>query len=1009
LQYLTSTHLPTRAYRRDTSLAGWMLRLALVALAYFVSGLLGLALSRDATAVSLFWAPSGVALAAVVAWGPLTAPAIFAASAAISLTAGHSAIVSVGEALGSTAAAVLASLALKRLGFRPMLDRRRDLALLLAIGAVAASLLSATNGVLWLAFGGLIETVGLTSTWLVWWLGDALGVAIVAVPLISLVRRPWHDLRRDVNLAVPLALAVSVLAAVLVVFLSRGPAAGVATPWLFVPHVLLAALAARGGLFLTSTTVLGVAVAISGATAAGWGPFAQPQITDSLPLLWGYLGSLCATGLITTALSREIAVNEERWQLALEGADLGVADWDTRRGRGFRSRRWLALLGDADPANGERFDDWLARVHPEDNEAFRADLRALDNASCDRLHRDVRLRIGDGTWRWFACDVLVAERSADDKPARLVATLCDVTSRRSARERERLSAHLFQSLHEGVLIADAQCRVLDVNPMYCALTGETRDTLMGTVPDLLRPPAPAEPRPEGDAARAELWRSLEASGAWRGEIVDTGPDGQPRALQISVATVRRRDLPRYITVVLSDVTEQHRQRQQLERQAHFDDLTGLPNRTRLAQLLADAIEASNREGFLLAVCYIDLDHFKAVNDRHGHAAGDQVLVELATRLRAGLRRGGNWVDSAARLSGDEFVLLMRASSLDEARQAVERMLELIARPYAIAGVAEPVEVSASIGATVYPLDQSDAETLIRHADHAMYGAKQGGRDGYLFFDAEQSRRTEAHVVAVGRIQEALQQGELELYFQPKVNMRTGRVHGVEALLRWIHPEHGIIGPSGFLPLIEHTVLGASVGDWVLEQGIAQLVRWLDAGLDVSVSINVSARHLQAPDFVSRLEQLLAPHRPQVAARLELEVLETAALADVDYTSKLMERCRARGVRFALDDFGTGYSNLTYLKRLPVDVLKIDRSFVHGMLTDAENLAIVEGVVRLARTFNCMAVAEGVESAEQARKLLSVGCEIGQGVGIASPMPAGEIMAWAREHRGILAGPRVVAL
>jgi EAL domain-containing protein (putative c-di-GMP-specific phosphodiesterase class I) len=352
---------------------------------------------------------------------------------------------------------------------------------------------------------------------------------------------------------------------------------------------------------------------------------------------------------------------------------------------------------------------------------------------------------------------------------------------------------------------------------------------------------------------------------------------------------------------------------------------------------------------------------------------------------------------------------MRASSLDEARQAVERMLELIARPYAIVDVTEPVELSASIGATVYPLDQSDAETLIRHADHAMYGAKQGGRDGFLFFDAEQSRRTEAHVVAVGRIQEALQQGELELYFQPKVNLRTGRVHGVEALLRWIHPEHGVIGPSGFLPLIEHTVLGASIGDWVLEQGIAQLVRWLDAGLDVSVSINVSARHLQAPDFVARLEQLLAPHRPQVAARLELEVLETAALADVDYTSKLMERCRARGVRFALDDFGTGYSNLTYLKRLPVDVLKIDRSFVHGMLTDAENLAIVEGVVRLARTFNCVAVAEGVESAEQARKLLSVGCEIGQGVGIAAPMPAGEVMAWARAHRGILAGPRVVAL
>ena len=290
----------------------------------------------------------------------------------------------------------------------------------------------------------------------------------------------------------------------------------------------------------------------------------------------------------------------------------------------------------------------------------------------------------------------------------------------------------------------------------------------------------------------------------------------------------------------------------------------------------------------------------------------------------------------------------------------------------------------------------------------MYGAKQAGRNGYLFFDPELSRRTEARVVAVGRVQDALDHGELELHYQPKVHMGDGRVLGVEALLRWNHPEHGVIAPAQFLPLIEHTALSAAVGEWVIEQAIEQLSHWHALGLDLSVSVNVSARHLQASDFAERLEALLARHRTPLASRLEIEVLETAALADIAYTSELMERCRATGVRFALDDFGTGYSNLTYLKRLPVDVLKIDRSFVHNMLTDGEDLAIVQGVIGLARTFECTVVAEGVESVEQARRLIELGCDIGQGIGIAAPMPARDVLRWTRRPRGAFAASRTPA-
>jgi EAL domain-containing protein (putative c-di-GMP-specific phosphodiesterase class I) len=301
---------------------------------------------------------------------------------------------------------------------------------------------------------------------------------------------------------------------------------------------------------------------------------------------------------------------------------------------------------------------------------------------------------------------------------------------------------------------------------------------------------------------------------------------------------------------------------------------------------------------------------------------------------------------------------------------------------------------------VFPLDGADAETLLRHADHAMYGAKQAGRNGYLFFDAEHDRRAEARFVALGRVQEALDSSEFRLFFQPKVDMRSAKVLGVEALLRWKHPEQGVVSPAQFLPLIENTGLSISVGNWVLQQGIDQLARWLRMGLDITVSINVSARHLQEPLFAQHLAGLLSRHQAPVAHRLILEVLETAAVADVDYTCALMEECRALGVRFALDDFGTGYSTFTYLKRLPIDMLKIDRSFVLNMLDDRQDLAIVEGVIGLSRTFGCSVVAEGVETRAQADRLIEIGCAIGQGNGIAAAMPADQVADWVRDYDGM---------
>ena len=441
----------------------------------------------------------------------------------------------------------------------------------------------------------------------------------------------------------------------------------------------------------------------------------------------------------------------------------------------------------------------------------------------------------------------------------------------------------------------------------------------------------------------------------------------------------------------ADISFQYEHQKKLE---YNDTLTGLPNRVLLGDRMERAVAQSKRRGQHLAVAYLDLDGFKVINDCYGHTLGDRFLTVLAEQFKNALRDG----DTIARLGGDEFVVLI--TDLPDAPSAlpmVQRLLDIAARRFEVDG--HDLCVSASIGVSVYPqMDEPDADQLLRQANQAMYSAKMAGKNRYHLFDTEQGRTVRLRSEALERIQQALHSDEFVLYYQPKVNLRTGAIVGAEALIRWQHPERGLLAPGLFLPTIQNHAIGIALGEWVMEAALSQIDTWRRAGIALPVSINLTGNHLQHPHFTPSLMAALARHPQVQPAQLELEVLETSALEDIDLVASVITECAALGVGFALDDFGTGFSTLTFLKRLPAQTLKIDQSFIRDMLLDPEDLAIVKGVLGLANAFKRQVIAEGVETPAHCRLLLAIGCDLAQGYGIARPMPAQEIPAWMSKWR-----------
>lgn len=678
--------------------------------------------------------------------------------------------------------------------------------------------------------------------------------------------------------------------------------------------------------------------------------------------------------------------NTSRLTLAQDATQTGIWDYNIATDTLVWDRRMYDIYGLDKNRFGGTAESWLQTIHPDDRENIQNKFNLALKGSGDHF-MEYRIIKPNGKQIYIESSA-VAIKDENNRIERMIGVNRDITEVKLRDEHLQLAANVFQYSQEGILVTDANSVILDANPSFSAITGWTKEEVLGQNPRILK-----SGRHDKEFYQ-NMWHSLTTKGHWKGEIWNRKKNGESYVeyLTISVLNNAKGERSHYVAV-FSDITHIKEQQSRLEQLAKFDPLTKLANRVLLADRMDMAIAHARRDGTLLAVCYLDLDHFKNVNDSHGHHLGDELLIQVSQRIKKNIRE----TDTAARLGGDEFVLLLgELNNLEECYETMRRLKTDLTQPYELSEE-KNVYIAASIGITLYPLDDSDSDTLLRHADQAMYVAKQSGRNRYQLFDLESDRITLERTEKIENIKTALEKGEFVLYYQPRVNMRKGEIIGAEALIRWNHPTKGVLEPIEFLPIIEKHALLVEVGEWVNSEVIKQMSVWKKEGYHIPVSINIAGSHLQHENFLPGLKKMLEQHKDIPGEMIELEILENTTLEDTLLVSKVINECRELGIRVALDDFGTGYSSLTYLKRLPVDTLKIDQTFVRDLLEDPEDLAIIEGVIGLSNAFNRVVIAEGVESVEHGNLLLRLGCDYGQGFGIARPMPAGDLTEWIRNY------------
>jgi diguanylate cyclase (GGDEF)-like protein/PAS domain S-box-containing protein len=589
----------------------------------------------------------------------------------------------------------------------------------------------------------------------------------------------------------------------------------------------------------------------------------------------------------------------------------------------------------------------------------------------------------DGTIYWEAASISPL-RGDDGIITHYIAVKEDITARKRAEDQLRMNATVFDTATEGILVTDANNTIKTINPAFTRITGYEPEDVIGLNPKVL-----ASGRHD-EAFYRQMWNQVETRGFWSGEIWNRRKDGSvyPEWLSIVVIPDEEKEGVNEYVAVFSDISQRKQDEEEIRRQANYDALTGLPNRSLFFDRLSQATQSSRRESSMLAILFVDLDRFKSVNDTFGHVMGDEILQEVGERLCTCVRGS----DTVARLGGDEFVLLLHdLAEVNDAALVAEKIVEQMSLPFCIENARE-VFLGASVGITVCPVDTDDPEIMMRNADMAMYRAKDAGRNRYQFFTVGMQEQVQERVELEQDLRLAVERNELQLYYQPIIASKTGQMSSVEALLRWIHPRIGIVSPETFIPLAEESGLIISIGDWVLREACRQLRVWRDSGINIGMSINVSSRQRSKELNPWVLSSILKEYDIR-SEWLTLEITEGLLMDDSKEVIGWLNGFKELGVSLSIDDFGTGYSSLSYLKRFPVDVLKIDRSFVHDLPDNQEDASLVDAILAMGHSLGLKVVAEGVETQEQHHFLRERGCGYLQGYYFGRPMPAQQLEAW----------------
>jgi len=693
------------------------------------------------------------------------------------------------------------------------------------------------------------------------------------------------------------------------------------------------------------------------------------------------------SSLISARQNRE---NEERWKFALEGAGDGVWDWNPKTDEALYSKRWKEMVGYADhefPGTGA---GWLEHLHPDDKDHVLSTIQEYFAGNQPFYVIEFRMRCKDGSWKWILARGKLVSRDDKGNPLRLIGTHTDISDRKQAEQQLHIAATAFET-QEGIMITDADNTILRVNRAFTEITGYAANEVIGQNPRIL-----SSGRHDADFYAA-MWKDIQRTGGWDGEIWNRRKNGDVYLEHLIITAVKSPSgtVTNYVATI-TDFTMSMEVADKIKNLAFYDPLTQLPNRLLLLDRLRQALASSARADRAGGLLFIDLDNFKNLNDTLGHDIGDLLLQQVAQRLTSCVREG----DTVARLGGDEFVVMLENLSeqpIEAAAQTEtigEKILAALSQPYKLDKFA--YRCTASIGVTLFNDHQQALDELMKQADIAMYQAKKAGRNTLCFFDPKMQTSISARVSLEGELHKALEKQQFQLYYQIQVD-RMSRPLGAEALIRWLHPERGLMSPAQFIPLAEETGLILPIGQWVLDTACAQLKSWEQEVLTrhLVLAVNVSAKQLRQADFVAQVQAAVQHHdiNPML---LKLEMTEGMLLENIKETIATMNALKEIGVQFSLDDFGTGYSSLQYLKRLPLDQLKIDQSFVRDIVIDSSDKAIVRTIIAMAQSLNLDVIAEGVETEQQRQLLLGKGCTHYQGNLFSKPVPVEQFEALLKQ-------------